>query len=305
MTSGFKTRSIAIIFALSAFAGAAWAQEVTPTTQTETAATEAAQITVDPDTFDSRSTREELHEILQRHPREVGVMLKLDPSLFTNADWIASYPALAEFVKKHPEVPLNSSYYLEWVWIPGDHEPEPAGVRMARQTMEGVTIFATMLIVAGALSWLIRTLLEHRRWSRVSRVQTEIYNKLLDRFTSHEDLLRYVQSTSGKDFIQSAITPISTGASPSIAAPISRILWSLQAGVILVMIGLGLFFVSGQVHPDATASFSTLGILSLCAGIGFAASAVVAWTVSKKLGILPDNESSDETGTLKERTLGE
>jgi len=293
-------RTTIITFALLATAGGAWAQEAASAAE----ASSTAAVT-DPDRFDSRATREELNELLDRHPREVGVVLKLDPSLFTNEEWIASYPALQEFVTRHPEVALNASYYLERVWIPGEFEPEEPAVRAARQMIEGVSIFAVMLTVVGALVWLIRTLIEHRRWSRVSKIQTEIYNKLLDRFTSHEDLLRYVQSAAGRDFIQSATSPISTGTPPSVSAPVGRILWSLQAGVILFALGLGLQIVAGRLHPDVAGSVSTMGVLGLCAGVGFAVSAVVAWIVSRRLGILPAADVAAETGVGHERTLGE
>ena len=32
-------------------------------------------------------------------------------------------------------------------------------------------------------------LVDHRRWLRQSKVQTEVHTKLLDRFTSNDDLL--------------------------------------------------------------------------------------------------------------------
>lgn len=304
MTSRTTTilQILTFLAALLAVSGSALAQ-ATPTA----AGAATTEGTTTRDDFDSRTIREELNALLDRHPHEVGVMLKLDPSLFQNEAWIASYPAIRDFVRKHPEVPMSPSYYLDRVHVPGDVAPEPAAVRTANQLMESITIFMVFLTVVGSLSWLIRTLLEHRRWSRVSRAQTEIYNKLLDRFTSHEDLLRYVQSTAGKDFIQSAISPISTGTSPSIAAPVGRILWSAQVGIILIALGFGMQFVSGRLHADVAGSISTLGVLALCAGLGSAVSSVVAWVVSRKLGILPPlaNESSTETELTSPRTLGE
>jgi len=274
--------------------------------QTETAATEqSAEQKVDWQNYDSRETRQQFDELMSRHPREVGVILKLDPSLFRDEAWMSSYPALQEFLRLHPEVAQNPEYYLARVYAPGDDLPEDGSTRVARQMMEGISIFAVMLTVVGSLIWLIRTLLEHRRWSRVSKIQTEIYNKLLDRFTSHEDLLRYVQSTAGRDFIQSALSPITTGTPTAVSAPVGRILWSLQAGVILFAIGFGLQIVSGRLNEDVMTSVSTMGVLAICAGLGFAASAVIAWIVSRRLGILPPPEVEAETGIGHERTLGE
>lgn len=304
--SPLRYLAFCLLIASSAVAASAQQASTAPSaTTTATTATSAVTAPEADDTFDSRSTREKLISILERHPHEVGVMLRLDPTLFRNEAWISAYPVLRDFVAAHPEVPQNASYYLEHVHVPGNDAPEPAAVRATRQMMEGIQVFVVMITIFGAASWLIKTLLEHRRWSRVSKVQTEIYNKLLDRFTSHEDLMRYVQSETGKNFIQSAISPITTGSAPPMAAPVGRILWSAQAGIVLVMLGFGLQFVSGRLHPDVAGSISTLGVLALCAGLGFVLSALVAWVVSRRLGILPPPPASAETELNSARTLGE
>lgn len=301
-------RSIALASISALLATGLLAQESgnsTTTAKPAQSATETSGTSEAPETFDSRATRHELDAILDRHPHEVGVMLKLDPSLLRNESWLAAYPALKEFIAAHPEVTQNSAYYLEGVYVPGDSAPEPAALRMTREMIEGVQVFVVMLTFFVAGTWLIRTLLEHRRWSRVSKVQTEIYNKLLDRFTSHEDLMRYVQSEAGSNFLRTAIAPISAGAVQQLAAPVGRILWSAQAGIVMVMIGAGLQLVSGRIHPDAAGAVSSFGILALFAGLGFAISALVAWIVSRRLGILPPAPESTETEQASPRTLGE
>ena len=52
---------------------------------------------------------------------------------------------------------------------------------MWRNAIEGFTIGLLMLAIAGAVIWLIKTLIDHRRWSRLSKIQTEVHNKVLDR----------------------------------------------------------------------------------------------------------------------------
>ena len=54
-----------------------------------------------------------------------------------------------------------------------------------------------MLAIASGVIWLIKTLIEHRRWSRLSKIQTDVHNKLLDRFSANEDLLAYIQTPAG------------------------------------------------------------------------------------------------------------
>ena len=68
-----------------------------------------------------------------------------------------------------------------------------------------------------------------RRWNKLSKVQYEVHSKLLDRFTSNEDLLAYMQTPAGRRFLESA--PIRCPTSRDrCGAPFSRILWSVQAG---------------------------------------------------------------------------
>ena len=56
--------------------------------------------------------------------------------------------------------------------------------------------------------WLIRTTLEQRRWSRLSKIQAEVHSKLMDRFSSNDELLTYVQTPSGRRFLESGPSPL-------------------------------------------------------------------------------------------------
>jgi hypothetical protein len=244
---------------------------------------------------DSRETREELKNILRRYPPELGIVLKLDPTLFNNETYLATYPALAAFVAQHSEITHNPSFYLESVYVPGDRAPESPAVRMWNQTIEHIAIFSVFLMITLVFVWLIRTIIEQRRWSRLSRVQTEVHNKLLDRFASNEDLLAYMQTPAGKRFFESAPIPLDAGPRP-VSAPIGRILWSTQAGLVIAAAGLGLQFVSGRVPVEVSQPLSAFGIVALCVGAGFVLSAIVSFALSRRLGLwespLADRDST-------------
>ena len=81
-------RTLALIF--FALVASAVGAQPTPTTAAETA---TAAIDAD-----SRQTREEMKSLLRRYPPELGYVLKLDPTLFGNHTYLATYPALANFV---------------------------------------------------------------------------------------------------------------------------------------------------------------------------------------------------------------
>ena len=156
-----KNLVAASVIAIGIVSGAAAQTETTTTTTTA-----APAVVVATDT-DASQIREHFRELLERHPPQVGKVLKLDPTLFTNAAYLANYPQLAAFVAQHPEVAHSPSFYLENVWV-GDARPESASERVWRDAVEGFAIFVTMGLVALVLSWLVRTLIQHRRWSRRS-----------------------------------------------------------------------------------------------------------------------------------------
>ena len=128
-----------------------------------------------------------------------------------------------------------------------------------------------------------KQVVDYRRWVRQTRMQTEIHTKILDRMQSNEDLLAYVQTPAGRNFLE--FTPASV--SPDPGAPLGRILWSVQAGVVLSALGLGLRFARGTVPEEVAPAFTVLGIIVMSLGLGAVISAVVAYILSARLGLLP------------------
>ena len=135
--------------------------------------------------------------------------------------------------------------------------------------------------MAGTLAWLIRTAIDYRRWGRLAKVQAEAHTKLLDRFTGNDELLAYVQSSAGARFLKSS--PITLdGSNKPMGAPLARILWSMQAGVVLRR-GIGLNFVSRNIEPYRAEPVYMFSALRLSIGIGFFAAAA-SYMMSKRLG---------------------
>lgn len=295
------------LIALTFAATTAFAQEETATPETTTAAatsTAATATSTEPATAEetadrapawatSEETRGEFLRVLGRYPPQVGRVLKLDPSLFHNASYLASYPAVAEFLAQHPEVAHTPAFYLERVST-SEFAPATGGELIWQQTVEGFSILGVMLLVIGTLAWLIRTLIEHRRWSRVTRTQIEVHGKLMDRLQSNEDLLAYMATPAGKRFLESAPIALDAAAPRAVGAPISRILWSMQVGVIVAVAGFGLQIVSRTVDAVAAPPFLAMGTIALAVGLGFLLSALVSFVLSKRLGLLAQSETPAE-----------
>jgi hypothetical protein len=237
---------------------------------------------------DANATRQELMEILEKHPPSVGRVLKLDPSLMRNESYLANYPELRDFFAQHPEIPQNTPYYLEQVRVGFDEDhmrPRNERMELVGGILAGLAGFTAAGIVLATIVWLIRTTLEQRRWSRLSKIQAEVHSKLMDRFSSNDELLTYVQTPSGRRFLESGPSPLQE-TTPQMGAPISRILWSLQLGAVLATGGLGMLLLSGNTVPEAGEFFFIAGCIAGALGAGFLVSALAAYVLSSKLGLL-------------------
>jgi hypothetical protein len=140
--------------------------------------------------------------------------------------------------------------------------------------------------------WVVRWIIDARRWLRLSRVRADVHTKLLDRLTTNGDLLTYIQSPAGRRFLESA--PITMDQEARVTtAPVGRIIWSLQAGLVLAALGPGFWFVQRNVSAEAAEGFFIIGLLALSPGIGFTASALLAYVVSTRLGLVPKPKSTE------------
>ena len=248
------------------------------------------------DVQDAETTKNQLSELLEHYPPALRGALAADPSLLGNDTYLAPYPALVSFLKIHPEVSRDTGFYLERF----RHRPLPDRpmrvIDIWRDVLQAIAIFGGFSMAAGMIVWLTRTLIDALRWNRVAKVQTEMHNKLLDRFTNTDELLAYVQSPAGSRFLESA--PITLDAPQrSVGAPLSRILWSVQGGIVLLAAGLGLIFVSGRVSlAEASQPLQVLGILAVALGFGFVVSAAVSYVLSLRLGLIEKSANPSAQG---------
>jgi hypothetical protein len=232
---------------------------------------------------DAQRTIQELSELLERYPPALRGALAFDPSLLTNESYLSSYPALQSFLEAHPEVARNAAFYVG----NGNNVRFPRGesAEIWRQVVDGIGVFGGFGMAIGVIVWLIRTIVDYRRWSRLARVQTDAHTKILDRFTANEDLLAYIQSPAGSKFLESS--PIKLDAGPRhVGAPLGRILWSLQGGLVLLAGGIGLHSVSGRLTDESAQPLRVLGVLGIAIGIGFVISAIISYLISQRLGLI-------------------
>jgi hypothetical protein len=251
------------------------------------------------------ATREELFNLLKISPKLTGVVAH-DPSLLANQEYVErNNPELAKFLQNHPEVARNPEFYLfANLDVPGrqsrrlhvDDERVFLEVRdpnheMARDFLRDIVPFMVFALILAGVLWVLRVLLENRRWSRLFKAQNDIHNKLLDRFGGSEEFLSYVRGDAGKRFFESLAIPPEA---PFAGNPLGRILLPLQVGVVLTLGGIGLMWVRGSVPPEAASPLLVFGTLALTLGIGFVISAGLSLLLARHFGLLPQKSTAAE-----------
>jgi hypothetical protein len=244
------------------------------------------------DERDARETRERLREVLNQYPPSVGQVLRLDPSLLSKPDYMATYPALAAFVAQHPQVVHNPAFFIGDPRFEVQETGRGAALRVVENVFEGAMFLIGVVSFFTLVGWLGRALIDYRTWQRASKIQADAHAKLVDRLTSNEDLLAYLQSPAGQRATMSATRPGLDIAMRAVGAPVNRILWSVQAGVVLAAGGLGLWFAKASVIEEAAQALNVVAVLAVALGVGFVASALVAYALSRQLGLLESEPRS-------------
>jgi hypothetical protein len=254
----------------------------------------------------AEDVRTEFRQLLEQFPPALGVVLKSDPTLMTNAAYLSSYPPLAKYLADHPEIARDPAYFLSHVELvqyvdyrSGRRSNEPItpadqirfeAINMWRSTMDSVLFLMGFAVAAFVLAGIIRYVVEHRRWLRSTRVQSEAHNKLLERFSSSAELAAYMESPAGAKFL--AASPLSLDApgprAPS--APFSRILWSTQAGVVLIAAGIGFLIIQRRMVDEVAQIMGAWGTLAIAVGVGFVISGAMSYVISSRMGLLGERK---------------
>jgi hypothetical protein len=210
-------------------------------------------------------------------------VIQLDPSLLDSPDYLAPYPALAAFLQQHPEVQRDPSFFFGRPYTQQrDRDPKIAAIERAQEVLGGVAAFTAGMVILGVVVSLLRDVINYRRWLRQSKVQTEMTIKVLDRLSSNDDLVAYLRTPAGAG----VLVPSPFGAdgyAGGTSQPFGRILWSVQAGVVLAALGIGLWLVRGSVMEELAPGFVVAGTVAFAVGVGFVLSAVIAYVLSQRV----------------------
>jgi hypothetical protein len=143
-----------------------------------------------------------------------------------------------------------------------------------------VPIVATIF---GTFGWVVYTISTNIRRAHAARGVADLHAKLLDKCAASQDLVTYLESSSGRRFLESA------GAEGT--QPWSRILNAMQAGFILSLVGIAELIVR-TLEPNADTDQFLLvsGAVALAIGLGFLISAATSFMLSRSWGLLTPSQ---------------
>ncbi|MGA7241604.1 MAG: hypothetical protein WBX19_00410 [Terracidiphilus sp.] len=253
-----------------------------------------------PNERDVAATQTELIRLLRLSPT-LTTVVSHDPSLLSNPDYVArNNPQLAAFLGVHPEVARNPDFYLfshlkheegqpdealeRAVW-PDVYRSQPQQSSLDRVWGDTIPLLAFACGLT-AIFFLARMFIENRRWARIFKLQSEVHGKLIDKFTSNQELAAYMETDAGRKFLEAAPIPVAFEQGRRMPNAVARILTPLQVGIVMVLLGIGLLLLR-HAGPDMDTPMLVFGTVVLMPGIGFIISAGVSWLLASRLGLMP------------------
>lgn len=257
-----------------------------------------------PDDREVAETQSELIRLLRLSPT-LTTVVSHDPSLLSNQEYVArNNPQLAAFLTAHPDVARNPQFYLfshlkhpegqpdealeRAVW-PDEYREQSSPTPLERMWSDLVPLlaFACGLI---AVITLARMFIENRRWGRIFKMQSDVHGKLIEKFTSNQDLSSYMETEAGRKFLEASPIPVEFGQGQRVPSAVARVLTPLQVGIVMVLLGIGLLLLR-HTGPDMDQPMLFFGTVVLMPGIGFIISAGVSWLLAARLGLMPAETS--------------
>jgi len=254
---------------------------------------------------DLANTQHELIRLLKLSPTLTTVVAR-DPSLLSNQEYVSrNNPKLAEFLTAHPEVARNPDFYLFTHVHMEDGSPDEALERAvwpeliprqrdswsANDVITPIAVLLGFACFLGAVIWLTRQFLDGRRWGRIFKLQSEVHGRLIDKFSSNQELAGYMDTEAGKRFLEAAPIPLRSEGDQRMPNAIARVLTPLQIGIVLVLLGIG-FFMLRNVRIEMHEPMLVLGTIALMPGLGFIISAGITWVLAARLGLIPEGPNS-------------
>jgi hypothetical protein len=231
-------------------------------------------------------SRGALDRFLDSHP-EIQRDVVNDPNRIINdPGYMHEHPELQAFLEAHPLVKADPRAFVSpELWKSQNRRTD------TEELLGWFIPFSVFICCLLAVLWVLRLVLENRRWNKSFKIHEEVHTKLIEKFASGQDLSAYMGSDAGRRLLEWTPPSIDTP-SRGVPAAASRILWSIQVGLVLGLVGIGLLLIRDRV-PDGVEPLLVFGTLGSTIGAGFIISAFVSYALSKHLGLMGDGSSGE------------
>jgi heme/copper-type cytochrome/quinol oxidase subunit 3 len=136
-------------------------------------------------------------------------------------------------------------------------------------------VLITAALVFGSV---LRSYFVNRRLRDNARLWVELQGKVVDRFGSAPEVVRYLESDAGQRMLEGQVT--------SSASPHARILDAVHTGLLVFLGGIGLQAASAGADAEVRSILRTVGTVGSILGVGFLASAAISWFLLRRWGLL-------------------
>jgi hypothetical protein len=142
----------------------------------------------------------------------------------------------------------------------------------------------------GSACYVAYVILEGIRSRQQARLTSEFHQKLLDRVGSAQELSELLNSEGGARLL-ATMSP--SGARQTGGVPF-RILRALQAGLVLLALGIGLFIFAGSraLSLEGADVVTMIATIATALGVGLLASAAASYVLSRRMGLLREPDSA-------------
>ncbi|PYU67037.1 MAG: hypothetical protein DMG52_34925 [Acidobacteria bacterium] len=144
-----------------------------------------------------------------------------------------------------------------------------------------VGVFGGVAVVV-AIAWAFWSLAYNFRRGWVAKKQAEVQLRLLERLGTGAEVLAYLQSPQGQ--------PLLDAIGVERGSVLARIMGSVQAGLILVLLGSSLLLLRLFVADGG--SLLLIGVPTIAVGLGFLGSSAFSFRLSRSLGLIHDGQAT-------------
>jgi hypothetical protein len=136
-------------------------------------------------------------------------------------------------------------------------------------------------IMFATVSFIVWVIVDGLRRRQQTKVFTEFHSKLLDRIGTAKEFGEFFSSDAGQQFLNSL-------SRSEAGAPQTRILRSMQTGLVLVTLGIAVFLLvtARSFSTEAVDAFVVIATAATAIGTALLISTAASYVLSKRMGLI-------------------